>query len=64
MSSNNNEAGAVWGKDFTSIYIIFVLSQCPMEKEKGLSLQKIFSKALTLIYLGKALQGAFLADTA
>lgn len=61
MSSNNNEAGAVWGKDFTSIYIIFVLSQRPMETEY---LQKIFSKALTLIYLGKALQGAFLADTA
>lgn len=54
MSSNDNEAGAIWGKDFTSIYSFFVLPQCLMETEEGLSLQKIFSKALTLIYLGKS----------
>lgn len=55
MSSNNNEAAAIWQKDFTSTYSFFVLPQCLMETEGGLSLQKVFSKAL--IYLGKSPSG-------
>lgn len=34
----NNEAGAMWGKGFSSIYSFFVLPQCLKEAEEGLSL--------------------------